>query len=651
MNQGPIYQPETKRIPGDRPSRFTMREITARLFFRFKLFLACVILIPVLCVFFASIVPPKYKATAKVLIGYDESVSPYFKEIVIAKRQIISGQSNAEILKSLPVCFQVVKGLELQPSDIAKPAFKVISAYLAGPFYSLFGTHSEKTAPSRDEEAMQLAREFQNTISPNIILKGRQEIEVNNELIEVTVESFNHEKVATMTNRLCNEFIAEYYRLYAEEAKRAHSYLAQQIERIEKEILNGDYENLRIYQLPDRSATTGERSGGKWSERNVNDNPIVESISRQVAELESELGRLRATFSPGSPEVIKIQTQLTTARNRLRSHKAKESTEAVLNILKEKQQQAEMSLQIYQKGLIPISLVEEAVTPKKASAWLMMRYPLFGGMGLFAGLVIGIVMVMFFSAIDNRIYTPWDAENTYGCNVIGSIPEIARMDRSLHENDELPLKEAAGAVMGVLGRLDLIGSGKGIVLVVTGPSRGEGKTSTALQIAGAIAHDQRVKILVVDANFENPDLSTMLSQGSPTADQQKGLIDFFKGEVLIHDLIVNTKLSNLDLLPAGLNRKRHTLGFFKKSLKKALQDMRSDYDLIVVDTPGLLLSTDASMFASESDYAVMVIKSGVTRREILAKSIGIEQESGVRFLGVLMNFRRYPIPRIFYRQG
>ena len=197
----------------------------------------------------------------------------------------------------------------------------------------------------------------------------------------------------------------------------------------------------------------------------------------------------------------------------------------------------------------------------------------------------------------------------------------------------------------------MTGNEKGSILVVTSASKGEGKTFTVLQIASAIAHDKRVKILAVDANFSNPELSRILRNFSSETEEKKGMIDFLKGNEKIKDLILNTDKENLFLLPAGKDLKRYSLGFFKKSLKTAFKEIRSEYDLIIVDSPGLLVSTDAAMFASESDNVLIITKAGSTRREILRQSNSLLNESGARFMGVVMNFRKYPIPRFFYRKG
>ncbi len=651
MNEETTHYPILYDAPQNRSGKVTLRELTARLFFRFKLFIACAFIVPVVSLYLIHIIPVTYEASAKVLVGYDESVSPFFKEIAVAKRQMVSGQSNAELLKSLPVCYRVVEALDIQSSDIEKPAYKVLLSHFMGPLFRLFEKDSEKSAVSETEAKMHLAGEFQDSVSPKIVLKGRNEVRINDELIDVSLRSFNHDKVAAMTNRLCNEFIDEYYRLYTEEAARAHEYLTQQIRKIETEIFNNNFEKMKNHPTPNHAVHTQNDGGGKWSERNVNADPIIDTLSRQIADLELKLTRLEATFPSDAPEVIKAQTELTAARKRLDIHKAKESAESVLNILKEKQQQADMSLQIYKNRLISIALVEKAVTPKKSATMLILRYVMVGGFGLFAGIAMGIVMVMFFSAIDNRIYTPWDIDGTKGHSVIGSIPETNGMDPTSIPNMELPIREAAGAVMGALGRLDLSGTGKGIILAVSSPSKGEGKTFTVLQIAHAIAHDKRVKVLVVDANFLNPKLSERMGQSENEANQQKGMTDFLRGEEKIKDLIVGTDINNLFLIPSGSNKKRLSLGFYKKSLQAAFEDIRREYDLIIVDTPGLLVSTDAAMFVSESDKVMLVVKAGITRKEILMQSKLIITETGTDFLGAIMNFRKYPIPKIFYGQG
>ncbi len=626
----------------DSPSKISFREILARLFFRFRIFLFFALLVPLFSLFLLHLVPYNYKSNAKLLIRYDTRGLPFFAELATSKRQVISGQSDAEIIRSLPVTRYAVKELNLKETDIAKPAYKIILSYFARPFHWLLESR-ESREHGKEDEVTRLAKELKESVDARIVQKWRPEIEVSDELIEVAVKSPDREKVAPIANKLCEGFIDEYYRLSEAEAKRAYDYLTRQIEKLEEELKKSKITKIGNGKDLVPEDSTINLPSLDWSDRNINVNPVVDTTAKQVARLELEFEKLKHIYKPDAPELLKVKRELDQARKRLERHKALESAAALLDIFKDKRHKAYMTMQIFKNRLVPISVVEKAVTPPKSITVLVGRYIVVAIIGLFIGVFFGFSFVMFLTTLDHRLCTPWDVEREGGLPVIGSIKTITKDHVKFDDLNRLPLKEAMSTVIQTLGRLDLVGDEKKQVVLITSVSRGEGKTFLALQVACALAADRRTRILLIDANFENSTVSSLLRRSD-----DKGLIDSLKGISPISDVIYPTELENLHLIPSGDVEKRHSLGFYKKSLGKIMEKIRSDYDAIIVDGSGILTSTDAPIFASEADHTIIVIKSEHTRREPFAKALDILYQVGVGCFGVLLNFRRYRIPKIFY---
>jgi len=622
-------------------NKFSVREIIYRLFFRLRLFLFCSLMIPLIALLMIHQIPPTYKVTSKIIIKHNDSVTPFFNEIATSRKQIISGQSTVEIIRSLPICEKVVEKLKLKSSDMAKPAYKILLFHLARIYYFIKGDEVEKTENSSNQGVnnalLRLAEDFKNTITPRIIQQGRDSIRVQDEMIEIEVKSFNRAKVALITNTLSNEFIDEFYRIYEDEATQAYDYLTKQIEVTRKQINFDSKSGAKLFEK-------------EWSERNINSNPIITRIAKQIAELEKELFKLQNVYASDSPEVKKAKAELDEAIKRLTNHKATESAEAILNILTEKRRTAYMTLQLYTNRLIPISIVEKAVTPKKSSLIIAARYGIVGGLGMVTGVFTGFILVMFFSALDNRLFTPWDIERYSNLEVIGSIQKSDKISRRSLSFEFIPVESADNAVMNMLGMLDLMSSKRGKILLITSPVSSEGKTTVALQSAIALARDKRAKTLLIDANFKNPDLSrSHIAQNEESTEySQKGMVDVLVGDVLIGDVITSVNMNNFDIVLAGTNQTREQVGFYKKSLKKAFEELRDKYDLIVIDSPGLLSSVDAALFASEADSVVLVIKAGTTRLETVKNATSILERLDIKAVSAIINFRKYPVPRLFY---
>jgi receptor protein-tyrosine kinase len=302
-----------------------------------------------------------------------------------------------------------------------------------------------------------------------------------------------------------------------------------------------------------------------------------------------------------------------------------------------------MTVELYKNRLIPVSIVEEAATPKYSRTLIIGRYVIFGSIGLVIGLVLGLTLVMFYSAIDSRIFTPWEVEKECDLQVIGSFPAIsANKAQSLSVWDFL-LSEFSPTALQVLGRLDLIGWKQGQIMLVTSASIGEGKTTTALQIMAALIRDKETRVLLVDGNFYRPELTRLFGKAD-----QSGIVDVLKGLAEIKEVIRSTEAENLHFISVGRIDNRLELGFFKKSLNRALNEIRSNYDLILIDSSDVLSSTESTVFASESDRVLMVIKAGSTRRALLVNTLSALEHASRRPFGAILNFRRFPIPKMFY---
>ncbi|MDD3815890.1 MAG: AAA family ATPase [Desulfocapsaceae bacterium] len=621
----------------------SVREILYRIFSRFYLFLACLIIVPLLVIYFAYLIPPQYEATTKILIRHNDTSSFSESNRAASQQTNMSSQSIVEILTSLPVCERVVQDLDIKSSDIAKPAYKILMGYMARVFHVFSNTEAGDQAATKTKKTSLLAKELKGAISPKITDKGQAGFLRDDELIEVNVRSFNQQAVAGITNKLGEEFINEYYRIFEEDAQRTYQYLNRQIA-----IAEGHFGDNEAATTPTGTHANEESilSEEAWADSNVTMNPIVDRTSRQIAELEKELYRLRTIYSNNSSEVKQMEAELAGAKQRLKSHKNQESTESILNILKENRRQAYMTLQIYKNKLIPISIVEKAITPVKSPMLILSRYLLAGGIGLVAGLSLGFTLIMFLGAIDNRLYTPWDIEKISDIEIIGSITE----DKKLSQKDifaDITQLKISNAIIETLGMLELKTSEKESILMVAGAANNEGKTAISLQLACAMAHDQRARVLLIDANFNKQDLTNGLL-GSDNKSQ--GIIDVLTGQVSIDQLIQKTAFNNLDFLPAGNAGKRESVGFYRKSLHLAMDRLRQEYDLIIIDTPGLLKSMDAALFAAEANHILMVIKAGVTRRETFLNAQQMLSRADDKIIGAILNFRNYPVPRMFYGQ-
>lgn len=165
---------------------------------------------------------------------------------------------------------------------------------------------------------------------------------------------------------------------------------------------------------------------------------------------------------------------------------------------------------------------------------------------------------------------------------------------------------------------------KSTVVVVTSSLKGEGKTSTALNVGYALAHDLGKRTLLIDCDLKQPRLNVYAGVG---ADPGLSSILQDDGSVL-EDSIHQLDESPLWILPAGSISHRPVELFKLKRLGVLLAGLRDRYDYIILDAPPILPLADMNVFASMGDVLAMVIRSGETPTDVVQKALKALKPSG-----------------------
>jgi polysaccharide biosynthesis transport protein len=171
------------------------------------------------------------------------------------------------------------------------------------------------------------------------------------------------------------------------------------------------------------------------------------------------------------------------------------------------------------------------------------------------------------------------------------------------------------------------------VIAVSSPLPGEGKTTTALNLALVLAQ-QGSRVLLIDADLRRPSLQRELGL---SVGRREGLSSALRSA---NDDAVITRSpvhKNLYFLPAGPQPEypADLLGSTQMSI--FLEKWRNEYDFVIVDTPPILLVTDTVVLAPSVDGIVIVARHGITGREALQKTSTMVTGAGGTVLGVLLN--------------
>lgn len=181
------------------------------------------------------------------------------------------------------------------------------------------------------------------------------------------------------------------------------------------------------------------------------------------------------------------------------------------------------------------------------------------------------------------------------------------------------------------------------VVGVTSAVYGEGKTTVAMNLAGTIAQNSTHRVSLVDLNLRNWDLQTRLNL-PPCI----GLVDVLEGaEDDLARVVQRTELDNFTIVPAGRAAQNPARLARSARLVEVMSALRMANEFIVMDMAPVLPVADTRVLAKLVDGVVIVVRAGVTPREIVARAI--DAVGNDRVLGVVLNGTEMAMPRWMQR--
>jgi capsular exopolysaccharide synthesis family protein len=283
----------------------------------------------------------------------------------------------------------------------------------------------------------------------------------------------------------------------------------------------------------------------------------------------------------------------------------------------------------------PVTIVQSASEP---TVPIRPNRALLIGMFVVLGLVLGIVMVAALEHVDHSVKVPEHLSVGLTLPLFGVIPRIRRT-AYVHRGGHLWTPGAPGSLEADAYRnlrASLLGAavpnGPIGTLLVTSAKPGEGKSTTALNLAATCARAGE-RTLLMDVDLRRPSLADVFDGGG----HRLGLVDILRGDLPWQRAVIRSDIPNLDFLSTGdtFDVPIEVLGTLE--LRQLLITLSRHYDRVIVDGPAVLGMADCRMLGRIVDAALLVVRCGAHALQPLQRAKAMLEQSQVVIAGVVFN--------------
>lgn len=251
--------------------------------------------------------------------------------------------------------------------------------------------------------------------------------------------------------------------------------------------------------------------------------------------------------------------------------------------------------------------------------------------GLLAGLALGIGVALLRHAMDVKVRTQEDVKAISELPVLGSLRRIpGRRALVVEESPHSPAAEEYRRLRSNLQFVDVTTGGKHS-FVVTSAMPGEGKTTTAVNLALAAA-SSGLRVLLVDADLRNPSVAnTMGLEGSV------GLTTILLGTANLNDVAQPWRDTTLSVLPAGQIPPNPSELLGSGPMLELFDQFLAEYDFVLVDSPPILPVVDPALIGKLVGGMLIVVSAGRTRKNALSHALKSLETSEAPVAGFALN--------------
>ncbi len=497
-------------------------------------------------------------------------------------------------------------------------------------------------------------------------LQGRLSVEEKGEwsgILSLRVRGTNPQSVQEQVNEIATVYVRQNVERRTEEAKQTLGFLEEQLPLVRQSMEAAELK-LNAYRLEKGSVDLPLETQAVLQ--------TIVSIEAQLNQLRQEREKVTLAFTPAHPTVIALDRQIEQLTSQLNNLNAQVrelpgTQQEVLSLIREVEVNTALytslldtaqELRVVKAGTVGnVRVIDNAVIPTSPVAPSRSRIML---LALLLGGFVGVALAFARKALNAGVEDSDLIERHVNLPVYATISHSKNQDRIYKDLKSTKAKRAILAAKVPddpaieslrnlrtalhFGMMDV----KNNCIMIAGPSPTVGKSFVSVNLAAVLASNEK-KVLLIDGDLRRGHLHEYLGIG-----RENGLSDFISGDIPIGQVLHETTVPGLTLIPTGTLPPNPAELLLHQRFANILSVLGPRYDHIIIDSPPILSVTDAAIIGQMVGGALMVLKSGVHPMREIEQAVKRLQQAEVNLRGILLNDvrlsgRRYGAGKYHYQ--
>lgn len=478
-------------------------------------------------------------------------------------------------------------------------------------------------------------------------------------LINVSLKGNDPINVSHTLNAVAESAVAQSVNEKSEQAAKTLSFLQDRLPKVEKSLIAAE-QALNDYKSESGNIALDEQTKGLLME--------MGNLQTQIAQLMVDKTSLEQEYTDNSYQIRSLETRIKSLKNLQLKLQDKikglpQSDQKLMQLTRDVTIQnkvfSALLSNIQQYELLKESTIGDVQIVDHASVpYININKPasLVKILGAILGFFVSIAFIFIRQYFFNGIENPEVVENKFGLPVLGALHQS-----KLQTNQLKALNEGSQKYLKVLEEIDShdftvegfrslrtnlmfeLAKTDNNIISISGPVPNVGKSFVSINIAAALAESGK-KVLLIDGDIRKGDLYQYFLKS-----RYPGLCDFLAGTATKEECIHATRVENLSFLPTGRLPKKQTQLLLSKNFEDLMAALKTEYDLIVIDTAPVLAVTDAFLIGRLAGIRLLVLGYGMHNDHEIEHTLQRYQKAGIPLNGCIFNLIKSSNSALSYR--